>query len=80
MTACPATKRAHISISRPHAPASDLARACDRPKLPSAATDLQRIQRRLQRVCNGYAGESPQTQAKRPTPIPRVSGAFARVC
>jgi hypothetical protein len=40
------------------------------------ATDLQRIRRRLQRVCNGYAGESPQNQAKRPTPIPRVFCGF----
>ena len=28
------------------------------------------------RIPYGYAGESPQKQAKRPTPIPRVFGAF----
>jgi hypothetical protein len=32
------------------------------------------------RIPYGYAGESPQKQAKRPTPIPRFSGVFARVC
>jgi hypothetical protein len=74
MTAYPATNRAHISVSAPLRRQSH-ARATES-KLPSAATDLQRIRRRLQRVCNGHAGESPQKQAKRPTPIPRVFGGF----
>jgi hypothetical protein len=32
------------------------------------------------RISYGYASESPQTQAKRPTLISRVFGVFARVC
>jgi len=28
------------------------------------------------RIPYGYAGESPQKQAKRPTPIPRAFGSF----
>ena len=44
-----------------------------------AATDLQRIQRPLPRICNGYAGESPRTRAKRSTLTPSFSGVFARV-
>lgn len=33
------------------------------------ATDLQRIPRRSQRICNGDASEHPQTRAKRAPPI-----------
>jgi hypothetical protein len=37
---------------------------------------LQRICNGFGVACNGNAGESPQTQAKQPTPIPRVFGSF----
>jgi hypothetical protein len=49
-------------------------RCCRLPNPP--ATDLLPIRRPLLPLRYQEAGESPQTQAKRPTPIPRVFGGF----
>jgi hypothetical protein len=40
------------------------------------STDFLRVRRPILRTSYGNASESPQTQAKRPTPIPRVFEAF----
>jgi hypothetical protein len=51
-----------------------LLRLCRAAHLP--ATDLLPIRRPLLPLRSQEAGESPQTQAKRTTPIPRAFGGF----